>query len=47
VVAHAHRHKLPKPWKNVHWLKHHAAYKITGLLLLAATIVLSYGGGQI
>ena len=46
VTAHFYRSKLPKQ-RRESWYKHHGAAKATGLLTMAAFIVLLYGGGQL
>lgn len=46
VTAHFYRSKLPKQ-RRESWYKHHGAAKATGLLTVAAFIVLLYGGGQL
>lgn len=44
VTAHIYRSKLPKKLQNT-WYKHHGAAKASGLFVIAAFIVLIYGGG--
>ena len=46
VTAHFYRSKLPIQ-RRESWYKHHGAVKASGLLVIAAFIVLLYGGGQI
>lgn len=46
VTAQVYRRQLPKRLQKT-WYKHHGAAKATGLLSVAAFIVLIYGGGQI
>ena len=46
VTSHFHRSKLPKK-RRESWYKNHGAVKASGLLSIAAFIVLLYGGGQI
>lgn len=46
VTAHFYRSKLPRQ-RRESWYKHHGAVKATGLLTMAAFIVLLYGGGQL
>lgn len=46
VTAHFYRSKLPRQ-RRASWYKHHGAAKATGLLSVAAFIVLLYGGGQL
>ena len=46
TTAHAYRSKLPKRMQKT-WYKKHGAIKASGLLAIAAFIVLLYGGGQI
>ncbi len=46
VTAHLYRSKLPKNRRQT-WRKQHGAIKASGLLSVAAFIVLLYGGGQI
>ena len=46
LTAHIYRSKLPKNRRQT-WYKQHGAIKATGLLSIAAFIVLIYGGGQI
>ena len=44
VTAHIYRSKLPKKLQNT-WYKHHGAAKASGLFVVAAFVVLIYGGG--
>lgn len=46
VTAHFYRSKLPRN-RRQSWYKNHGVVKATGLLSVAAFIVLLYGGGQI
>ncbi|OYX53903.1 hypothetical protein B7Y92_01190 [Candidatus Saccharibacteria bacterium 32-50-13] len=46
ATAHFYRSKLPRQ-RRESWYKHHGAVKATGLLTMAAFIVLLYGGGQL
>lgn len=46
VTAHVYRSKLPR-YRRESWYKHHGIAKTTGLLSVAAFIVLLYGGGQL
>jgi hypothetical protein len=46
VLAHVYRRYLPKALRNS-WRRHHALYKIAFLVIVAASAVLSYGGGMI
>lgn len=46
ITAHFYRSKLPKQ-RRESWYKHHGVAKATGLLSVAAFIVLLYGGGQL
>ena len=46
VTAHLYRNKLPKN-RRVSWYKQHGAMKASGLLSIAAFVVLLYGGGQL
>lgn len=46
ITAHFYRSKLPRQ-RRESWYKHHGAAKATGLLSMAAFIVLLYGGGQL
>ncbi len=46
LTAHIYRGKLPRN-RRESWYKHHGGIKATGLLAIAAFIVLIYGGGQV
>ena len=46
VTAHFYRSKLPRN-RRESWYKHHGVVKASGLLSMAAFIVMIYGGGQI
>lgn len=46
ITAHFYRSKLPKRLRQT-WYRHHGAAKASGLLTVAAFVVLLYGGGQI
>ncbi len=46
ITAHFYRSQLPKNLRNS-WYRHHGVAKMSGLLSIAAFILLIYGGGQI
>ncbi len=46
ITAHIYRGKLPRN-RRESWYRHHGGIKATGLLAIAAFIVLIYGGGQV
>lgn len=46
ITAHFYRAKLPKRLQKT-WYKHHGAAKASGLFVVAAFVILLYGGGQI
>lgn len=46
ITAHFYRSRLPRQ-RRESWYKHHGVVKASGLLTIAAFIVLLYGGGQI
>ena len=46
LLAHHFRNKLPKAWRQS-WKRHHGLYTFIGIAILAASMILATGGGQI
>lgn len=46
LLAHMHRHKLPKLLRRS-WYRHHGLYKAIGLVSLSLIVIFLYSGGQI
>jgi len=46
VVAHQHRHKLPKALRQS-WRAHHGMFTFVGMIALGVLIIVATGGGQI